>query len=185
MATINLLPWREQLREKKNRDFHSVVALVGLVSVLVVAVIYLSVQADLSNQKSRNSYLKKEISELDLKIAEIESLKKMRDQLIERMNLIQSLQGNRPVIVRIFDEVVRSVPEDLYFKDLEVTGTEMKVKGSALSNNRLSSLMRNFDESSWFNEPVLIKFEAKEDGLIDFEVAVSLVYPEQSREGGG
>ena len=70
-----------------------------------------------SSQSARNSYLQRETALLDAQIIEIQELRKTRTELIERMELIQALQGNRPVIVRIFDEVARSVPEDLYFRD--------------------------------------------------------------------
>ena len=93
------------------------------------------------------------------------------------MELIQALQGNRPVIVRIFDEVARSVPEDLYFTTLKVEGNKVRVTGVASSNNRLSALMRRFDESDWFRDPSLIKVQAKAQGVNEFEIIMTKVDP--------
>merc|ERR1711879_307349 len=106
-------------------------------------------------------YLKDEIKVLDARIIEIRDLRDTRKQLVERMELIQDLQGNRPVIVRIFDEVVRAVPEDLYFTSLSVEKEAVKVAGVAKSNNRVAALMRNFDQSDWFADPALLGVQAK------------------------
>lgn len=182
MTNINLLPWREALREKRNKDFKGIIVLVLILSLGVVFLGYTYLQSSSALQKQRNAYLTKEIAGLDVKIREIRDLKKTRSQLVERMNLIQALQGNRPVIVRIFDEIVRSVPDDLYFTSLTSKGDTLNIKGFTLSNNRLSSLMRNFDESEWFNSPSLNKVEAKGEQRYEFEIQVTLVDPNQIKE---
>ena len=96
------------------------------------------------------------------------------------MELIQALQGNRPVIVRIFDEVARSVPDDLYFKTLKVTGNKVQVTGVASSNNRLSALMRRFDASEWFQDPSLVKVESRSQGVNQFEIIMTRVDPQDA-----
>ena len=64
-------------------------------------------------------------------------------------------QGNRPVIVKVFDELVRTLSKGVHYRKLEMAGGNLKVMGSAESNNRISSLMRNLDESPWFAAPNL------------------------------
>ena len=71
------------------------------------------------------------------------------------MEVIQSLQGNRPVIVRVFDEFVRILPEGVYFEKLKMTGNDIDIEGVSESNNRISRLMRNMDDSEWFDAPNL------------------------------
>jgi type IV pilus assembly protein PilN len=71
------------------------------------------------------------------------------------MRVIQELQGNRPVIVRIFDELVRTLSKGVHYRELSMVGTTLAVQGTAESNNRISSLMRNLDESDWFSGPNL------------------------------
>jgi type IV pilus assembly protein PilN len=92
------------------------------------------------------------------------------------------LQGNRPVIVRLFDELARSVPEDLYYTSLSVVGSRVSVKGVAKSNNRVAALMRNFDESEWFADPALLGVKAVANGSNEFEVSVRRVEPQSSEE---
>jgi len=155
MAHINLLPWREWERERKKKEF-----LGNLAGVLVLgaALVFLGgwmLDGNIDHQNERNRFLEGKIAELDIKIKEIALLEKQRDDLKERMELIQELQGNRPVIVRVFDELVRTLSKGVHYQKLVMAGGGLKVEGTAESNNRISSLMRNLDESTWFESPNL------------------------------
>lgn len=92
------------------------------------------------------------------------------------------MQGNRPVIVRVFDEVARSIPDDLFFTELSVKGESVIVGGLAKSNNRVAALMRNFDQSEWFTDPVLISVRATQKGTNEFKVSMKRVNPRQESE---
>ena len=147
MARINLLPWREQLREERKQRF-----LVSLAGVFIVAagLVFLGDQmlsAAIDNQNARNDFIKKEIAVLDARINEISELKTRRQQLLERMKIIQDLQGNRPIIGRVFDQLVRTLPDGVYFTSVKMSGKSIAIVGAAESNNRVSNLMRNLDGS--------------------------------------
>lgn len=98
------------------------------------------------------------------------------------MELIQNLQGNRPIIVRLFDEIARSIPDDLYFTSLDIKGTQVNVKGRAKSNNRVAALMRNFDDSDWFDAPNLISVKSEQGGYNTFEVTMTQVDPKNAKQ---
>lgn len=155
MANINLLPWRDEYRKEKQQEFLTIIVgvaiLAGLVSYLWVGMI----NSSIDEQKSRNKFLQIEIEALDKKVSEIKELKKRRQELLERMKVIQGLQGKRPLIVRYFDELVRAVPEGVYLTDLKREGGKVSVSGITESNVRVSAFMRNLDESDWFASPNL------------------------------
>lgn len=155
MARINLLPWREWERERKKNEF-----LINLGAVLAVAGLVVfgwgyQLDSAKDDQIARNKTLETEISALDKKISEIANLQQQREELLSRMQVIQDLQGNRPVIVRIFDEVVRTLSTGVHYESLSMKGGALAVEGVAESNNRISSLMRNLDGSDWFARPNL------------------------------
>ncbi|MAE21550.1 MAG: pilus assembly protein PilN [Pseudomonas sp.] len=182
MATINLLPWREELREERNKRFYVVIAAVVLVSAALGIFVSQIYSNAVSNQQARNDYLMKESRALDAKIDEIKELKETRSALIDRMELIQALQGNRPVIVRIFDEIARAVPDELYFTKLEVKGDVLVFEGVASSNKRISDLMRRFDSSDWFGNPVLESVQSKGSSANQFKLSVSRRNPNAEDE---
>lgn len=181
MARINLLPWREQLREERKQRF-----LVALGGVLVIAAgtIFLGDQyltGAIEQQASRNEFVRKEIAVLDARIKEISELKTRRAQLLERMKIIQDLQGNRPIIGRVFDQLVRTLPDGVYFTALKMSGKNIAIVGAAESNNRVSNLMRNLDSSEWLELPNLTEVKAVTAGALDqanvFQLTVQQTQP--------
>lgn len=147
MARINLLPWREELREQRKQQFLVILGGVLLVSGALVFLGGQYLNTAIEHQGARNDFLRKEIVVLDARIKEISELRSRRQQLLERMKIIQDLQGNRPIIGRVFDQLVRTLPDGVYFTDLKMTGKNIAIAGAAESNNRVSNLMRNMDAS--------------------------------------
>lgn len=163
MARINLLPWREERRAALQKQFLVVLAGMAVFGALLVFLGDRYVSALIEHQNGRNNYLQQHIAELNRQVAEIRELEKRRAELLERMEVIQGLQGKRPVIVRIFDEAVRTMPDGAYFLDMTRSGENIKVSGKAESNNRVSSLMRKLDSSLWFKDPNLTSVKAAPD----------------------
>lgn len=160
MAKINLLPWREERRQELKKEF---LVILGGVAVLAVVLVLLGktyFDNQVSHQQARNTYLQKNITELNKQVKEISELEKKKRELIERMEVIQGLQGKRPVIVRVFDELVRSIPDGVFYKNLDRSDSKIKLTGIAESNNRISSLMRRLDGSEWFTDPNLSAVKA-------------------------
>jgi type IV pilus assembly protein PilN len=185
MANINLRPWREELRAEKQQQF--IVMLLG--AVIVAAGLAFLWKSDMDSriayQESRNAYIQSAMKELDAQIKEIESLKRKRDELLARMRVIQDLQGKRPVIVRVFDELVRTLPEGLFYTDLKKEAETVAIVGTAESNSRISSLMRQFEQSPWFHEPNLTNVAAVDDqrtGYSQFNLTVKQKTPGSEEE---
>ncbi len=149
MANINLLPWREELRQEKQRQFLSVLGLVAILGVVFMLGAYKIYSDKLDGQRERNDYLTKQIRELDSKIKEIETLEKERRELVDRMNLIQDLQKSRPQVVHLFDEMVTSVPEGVNLSLIKRTKDTLTFDGVAESGPRVSNFLRNIEISKW------------------------------------
>ena len=160
MANINLLPWRETRRQERKKQFLLGLGATGVGAVLAVLLWDVMVNAQIDYQQSRNQHLRTHIALLDQEVAEIRDLQRKRNQLIERMRVIQALQGNRPVIVRLLDQLVRTVPDGVFYTSLETKANVVSIEGVAESNNRVSSLMRRLDSSDWLGNPNLDAVQA-------------------------
>jgi len=163
MPRINLLPWREQERKVRRREF-SIAAGAAVVAALVFALggkLVYSSWIDAQNQK--NSLLKKEIVKLDAEIADIQDLEDRKQRLVARMEIIEKLQRKRPEIVHQFDELVRTVPDGVYLSSLKQSGNKLEIKGVAQSSTRVSTFMRNIDSSTWMDNPELQVVETAKD----------------------
>lgn len=164
MAKINLLPWRQEQRKEQLRQFVTILIL-SLVLVLVgVAAVYAQYSRLIGTQNSRNQYLQKHIHEVEKQIKEINDLAAKKERLLARMEIIQRLQRNRPEVVRLFDELVRIMPDGVYLTSFKQQGTKLFMTGVAQSNARVSALMRNIDQSEWLANPQLVVIESGKSG---------------------
>ncbi|EED32220.1 fimbrial assembly family protein [gamma proteobacterium NOR5-3] len=187
MARINLLPWREARREELKRAFLSILGLVAAVAVVLVMLADRVVNSQIDSQNARNDYVTQNIRELDKQVEEIKDLQRKRNQLIERMRVIQQLQGNRPIIVRVLDQLVRTVPDGVFYTSVTSRGIDLNVQGVAESNNRVSSLMRRLDASDWLKDPNLDAVRAAPtygDQANTFDLSVKVDLPAKDNESG-
>jgi type IV pilus assembly protein PilN len=181
MPSINLLPWREEERKKRQRDFG--VAMGGAV-VAAIAVIMLAMFAFsqmISLQESRNDRLTSEIAELEKSIQEIDGLERQKERLLARMEIIEQLQKSRPEIVHLFDELVRQLPEGVYLTSMKQTGSRVEIRGVAQSSTRVSALMRQIDASEWLSDPEVERVETKQSG--NSRQSEFVVYLKQNKSG--
>lgn len=185
MVTINLLPWRDELRKQQQNQFYGVIGLVVLIAAGLVYAVNDYYSNAIAHQNNRNNFIVQQSQILDGKIKEIQELKQTRQRLIERMTLIQALEGDRPLIVRMFDEIARAVPEDVLYNSLVMKGNNITVKGVAKNNTRISSLMRNYDQSQLFADPTLVRVQSKANSSNEFEMRMKRTRPKKGGVNNG
>ncbi|MCB1633185.1 MAG: PilN domain-containing protein [Xanthomonadales bacterium] len=186
MATINLLPWREERRKQRQQEFYAILGVVALVAagVVVVVTMFLGSQIDLQNE--RNTRLQQEIATLDQRIKKIEELDKTRSRLLQRKAIIEELQASRSQMVHLFDELVRTIPDGVRLDSIKQSGSVLTLEGAAQSNARVSAYMRSLDASPWLKNPDLQIVKADEknpDARYDFILRITLQNPNEATEG--
>jgi len=155
MAHINLLPWREELRKQKQKEFASTSTISAVLAGVLVLVAHLYVNGKIEYQNQRNNYIQTEIDILNKRIGRIQELESMKQGLLARMNVIQDLQSSRPESVHMMDELVRSLPDGVFLNLFKQRNKNLTLEGIAQSNARVSDYMRNIDTSEWFRDPHL------------------------------
>src|SRR6266478_6931802 len=163
MPRINLLPWREQERKVRRREFLVAAGAAVFASVILIVVGKLVYSSWTDAQIEKNNLLKKEIVKLDAQIADIQELENRKQRLVARMEIIERLQRKRPEIVHLFDEIVKTVPDGIYLTTIKQTGNKLEIRGVAQSSTRVSTFMRNIDSSVWMDNPVLQVVESAKD----------------------
>lgn len=192
MPQINLLPWREELRKRRQKEFGVWLAAMVVLTIIGIALVHVQIQDRITFQNERNQFLEQQIKALDKKIVEIRNLEGEKRRLLARMRIIEQLQTSRPEIVHIFDAFVRTLPDGVYYTRIEQRGKNFTLQGVAQSNARVSSLMRNLEASKWLEKPKLIEIKARSRmtpgdtlRLSDFTMTVSqkVVKKKQGDEG--
>ncbi|HTT07571.1 MAG TPA: PilN domain-containing protein [Gammaproteobacteria bacterium] len=155
MARINLLPWRAELRREQRNQFATMLGITAVVAIVAAAAVWWYYDQKIDYQKQRNTYLDAEIAKLDKKIDEIKDMEQERERLVKRIEAIQNLQTVRPLEVRLFDEIVTTLPEGVFIKQIDQKGSAITIRGSAQSQSRVSNYMRNIEASKWLTNPRL------------------------------
>lgn len=163
MATINLLPWRDGLREQRKKQF--IIFCFGVVVLGITTVFsgWFYLNQKLNDQEQANQLIISTNQSLDQQLKTLNGLQEQRDAIIERMKLIQGLQSQRPVVVRLVDELVRVTPAAMYLTKFSRTGDKFTIEGKAESPNTVAELLRNLEASPWYRNAFMNSFLATEE----------------------
>ena len=156
MTKINLLPWREDLRKKKQKDFINAGVLVALIGILSVVLAHSYIEQLKIYQNQRNQLLQNEITLLDKKIVEIKDIEAKKKQLQTKIKLIEQLQESRHQAVHLLDEISKIMPEGVFLTKLTQSGHELTFEGKSESNAQISAFMRTIEASLWLQKPTLL-----------------------------
>ena len=161
MILINLLPHREAARKRRRENFYASLGGAFLVGGLLAGAGFLWLQTQIEMQQSRNEVLQTEIKKLDVEIKEISSLQAEIAALRARQQAVEDLQGDRNLPVHLLNELVRQLPDGVYFTGMRQENQVVTLQGMAQSNERVSELLRNLGNSSpWLTKPELIEITA-------------------------
>jgi type IV pilus assembly protein PilN len=162
MTKINLLDWRAERRSRNAAQFRNLMVLALVLAVALVGLGYLAMTDAIEHQQARNEYLRQQIVEIDQKIKEINDLEKTKQNLLARMRVIEELQSSRSATVHFFDELVNTIPDGVTLTGVKQSGDMVTIEGIAESNGRISTYIKNFENSPWFADPRLVVIKTSE-----------------------
>ena len=160
MIRINLLPHRELKRAARRRQFNILLGIAVAAGVVTVVLGHSLIAARQSGQEARNAYLEQEIVKLDAQIGEIKKIREQTQALLERKQVVETLQSNRTEVVHLFDQMIRLLPDGLYLKSFKQAGNTINLSGYTQSSARVSTLMRNLEDSPWFESATLVEIKS-------------------------
>ncbi len=155
MARINLLPWREEARRERQRQFlYSLMGtlVLGAMLVLIVSVYY---DQRIDHQEARNQQIQQEINRLERRIARIVELERTRNRLLSRKEIIESLQASRSLTVELLDKLAKSIPVGITLTSVRQQGNGLTLLGTSQSNARVSAYLQSLEDMDLFLGPEL------------------------------
>ena len=178
MIRINLLPHREEKRKARRQQFYAYLGLVAVIAGLIWFLGFSAINRYIAIQEGKNAYIEKEIVDLKKQIEEISKLKEETDALLKRKQVIETLQGNRAETVHVFDELLRRVPDGVRITSFIENGTAFDISGESVSEARVSTLMRNLEDSPLFQQvtPLEIRSITASNGrsLYSFQMKMNI-----------
>jgi type IV pilus assembly protein PilN len=191
MARINLLPWREEARRERQREFlYSLMGTLVLGAILVLLV-GLFFDQRISNQESRNQQIQVEINRLEQRIARIRELESTRNRLLSRKQIIESLQASRSLTVELLDKLAKTIPVGITLSNVRQQGTRLTLLGTSQSNSRVSAYLQSLEDMDLFVRPELQYVRASQDppnSVETYEFAITVVLNnkrDDSQKAGG
>ena len=160
MPRVNLLPWRDEQRRRRQQRFLLCIGIAVLAGGLGVYGARYAIQGMVAEQRFRNEMLRTEVGRLDRQVEELQRLESRREHLLARMGTIVELQRMRPLVVRLFDELVEMLPAGVQLLEVAQDGDRIVLDGLAESSSRVAALMRNIDSSQWLRSPRLVLVES-------------------------
>jgi type IV pilus assembly protein PilN len=155
MLRINLLPWREEARRERQRQFlYSLVGTLVLGAILVL-VVSLFFDQKISLQEARNQKIQTEINRLQQRIDRIAELERTRNRLLSRKQIIEELQASRSLTVELLDKLAKTIPIGVTLTDVRQQGSRVTLLGTSQSNARVSAYLKSLEEMDLFVAPEL------------------------------
>jgi len=177
MARINLLPWREERRKARQTQFNILAGMVGGAGAFTVVLLYLAMNTAISIQDQRNQYLTEQITLMDHQIEKIKGLQDTKQALLARMQIIQQLQQSRPIVVHLFDQLVKTLPPGVFLTAVTESGDNLTLEGTAESSARISTYLRNIDASPYMCDPNLtvVQKDPLKNGAQHFSITAKVI----------
>jgi len=124
MSSINLLPWREDLRQVKNKNFLAVFTISIVASGFCVLCADVWLQHKINVLAMDSGYMEESLKVVNVQIKQIQNLKQDKQELLDRMKIIRSLEFDRMSVVKLLDAMPRTISNSIYFT--EINRSEVK-----------------------------------------------------------
>lgn len=203
MARINLLPWRKEQRERRNKEFNLLAGATAGLAILATILVLSILNRELTNQQNANKHIEDANAQLDIALKSIEELEVKREQMLSQMKVIQDLQGRRSIPVRVWDDMARAIPEAMYLNNIKREADVITLTGLADNPNVVAALVRNLNASEWLDGSAVVSIKSKleayqsaapkmegdnarqpypEDNYVEFVVTTKVQHPQTEEE---
>lgn len=174
LTRINLLPYREEIKQRKQQQFKVLMLSAFAVGLGLVAATYLGIDNAISNQEGRNNFLQTEIDRLDRELGEIDKLQQEKEAFLAKKLKVEELQEKRYQAAYILDSLNALTPDNTYLTALEAESpTSYKISGHAISDNKIAVMMRSLPSTGIFLQPELLSIK-KVDNYQEFTLKSSI-----------
>ncbi|MBF0803498.1 MULTISPECIES: PilN domain-containing protein [unclassified Neisseria] len=174
LTKINLLPYREEIQQKKKQQFKTLMLFALLAGIGLSALTYLGIGNAVSSQEERNEFLSRQITKLEEDLIEINKLQKEKEDFLARKQKVEELQEKRFQAAYIIDTLNVLIPEGTYLTAINAENpTTYTVSGKATSDNKIAMFMRSIPSTGIFMQPELLNIK-KVDNEQEFTLKVLL-----------
>lgn len=160
MIKVNLLPVKQAKKARKAIMPSKIELPVGW---LVIGVAFLiiniagaylyhrTLQAKADGIQQEILEVEQAIARLKIDIRNVSEAKKKKEQLQQKINIIDTLKKGQTGPVRLLDQLSQSLPPKLWLLDMSENGTKIQMNGVAFGDEEIALFMKNLEKSPYFH----------------------------------
>jgi len=161
MIRINLLGGERQVKKRAftfdgSRQIMVACSLLLVLTVAGIGYWFWSLQQASTEVDREIVDAQREQQRLQAILRDVAAFDQQRDQLQQRVALIEQLRGGQSIPVQLLDEVSKNVPDMLWLTDLTQQGTDVTIQGQSTTLISLSDFVGNLGNSPLLVKPVEI-----------------------------
>lgn len=162
MIRINLLPVRAA---KKKETAIQQLAIAGISFGLVLAIIlvmFFIKLGQISGTKNDITAANAKIAELKLKIGKLDELKKLKDEVKKKLDVLAELRKNKSGPAQRLATLSDSTPDQLWLESYKEAGNTIKIAGLAMNEELIAQFIRALEASADYERVDLVVSEQKD-----------------------
>ncbi|NJK90176.1 MAG: hypothetical protein HC923_12850 [Myxococcales bacterium] len=179
MIRINLLPVRKTQKTKSVQQ-QLLVGVGILLTAVIISIVWTAAVSGAADEKKQKVAEKtEELRQLDKIIGEVNEFTAKKDELEEKLKVIENLRKSKTGPVKAFDDLASEIPNRVWLSEVGEAGGRLKLKGSAIDPEDISAFMKALQKSPYFQNVNLSFSKSRREGsivLYDFEISCQVDY---------
>jgi type IV pilus assembly protein PilN len=159
MIRINLLPARATRKKETAKQQIAIMVLALLLVAGAVGSVYAYYLAKVSSTKNQIVASEQEISELKVKIGEINNLKKLKEDVQKKLDVLNKLRKDKTGPVRRLGTISDTVPDKLWLTAYSESQDKVTISGIAFTEELIAEFMSRLQASNDYTAVELVVSE--------------------------
>ena len=148
MIRINLLAFRAARKRESVRKQFSIYFLTVILLLVLMPLIYLTLDNKLSGLKEDEKQLRGELASYAKISREIARIKSKTNEIKKRLDIIRELEKQRLGPLRLLEEIAMAIPIDrLWLRSIAESGGVLRLEGNAMDNDTVADFMTNLEKT--------------------------------------
>jgi type IV pilus assembly protein PilN len=146
MIKINLLPYREQA--KKESLVQQIVLIAGLfiIFILILAGVAIYFSSQVTDLETNLAGAKQNLKDLDARVGNLEQYKVKNAEMELKLGVINTLEENRSVPVKMLDDLAMLVPQkSIWLTKIEQKNDSLTIEGIGRDNIAAADFMKTVE----------------------------------------
>lgn len=149
---VNLLPWRDVLQRRKERQLKHLIIIILVLTIMVSIMANYLVKKNIQSITQENSYISQTIGITNPRV----------NNLKHKINLINSLFVNRNQLIYVLNFLPKVIPTKIDLVSLSKQRESLVITGVAMNHQVITNLLKQFKGNSSFKQVSLMAIKQVE-----------------------